>query len=302
MAKKEAIRKKLSLKDKPAFDRFFALKDHELAVYSFANVYAWRTMFDITWEIIDDALCVYFQDGYGVFLYFPPLSRDMRQATVARAFVVMDDINTHPGVSRIANIEQSAAAAFAAMGYDCSVISYDYICSQDELSALSGNRFKSKRAAYNYAVRHYSCEYGPYQTKDEQACRSLYAFWMADRMQHNVDHLYQGMLKDGMQCLDVVLKDHAAIGCAGRVARADGEIKGFTFGYEISPSMWCVLFEVTDLSVRGLAQYIFRHVCREMRAYKNINCMDDSGIDGLARVKRSYRPWRRAPSYTARRQ
>jgi hypothetical protein len=81
----------------------------------------------------------------------------------------------------------------------------------------------------------------------------------------------------------------------------DDVIRAYTFGYELSPSVFCVLLEVTDHSIPGLAQFVFREFCREAagRGYEFVNTMDDSGLPSLARAKQAYHPCRLVPNFVA---
>ncbi|MCM8780616.1 MAG: hypothetical protein NC908_01655 [Candidatus Omnitrophica bacterium] len=76
-------------------------------------------------------------------------------------------------------------------------------------------------------------------------------------------------------------------------------IKAFTFGFGLSPDTFCILYEITDLSIKGLAQFIFRQFVCELKKYRYINIMDDSGLDNLKQVKFSYHPRRLIPAYIA---
>ncbi len=58
------------------------------------------------------------------------------------------------------------------------------------------------------------------------------------------------------------------------------------------------MFEVSDLSVKGAAQYMFRELCREVQPFDRINAGSASDLDNLARVKESYRPSERLNSHT----
>jgi hypothetical protein len=61
------------------------------------------------------------------------------------------------------------------------------------------------------------------------------------------------------------------------------------------------LYEITDLSIKGLAQFIFRAFAEELKNYRYLNIMDDSGLANLKKVKLSYHPERLVPAYIARR-
>jgi len=87
----------------------------------------------------------------------------------------------------------------------------------------------------------------------------------------------------------------------GRVVRVDGHIRAYTVGYQRTPSVFCVLLEVTDRRIPGLAEFIFRESCREAveGGYECVNTMDDSGLPSLARSKQAYHPLRLLPSHIA---
>ena len=83
--------------------------------------------------------------------------------------------------------------------------------------------------------------------------------------------------------------------------RVEKQIKGFTFGYKLNNDTFCILYEITDLSIKGLAQFIFRRFSAELKDYSYINIMDDSGLDNLRKVKLSYKPKRLVSAYIATR-
>ena len=58
----------------------------------------------------------------------------------------------------------------------------------------------------------------------------------------------------------------------------------------VRESMFCVLLEVCDLKFKGIAEFTFREFCRELNSYKYINTMDDSGLENLRISKLSYYP------------
>jgi hypothetical protein len=105
------------------------------------------------------------------------------------------------------------------------------------------------------------------------------------------------MLLDTGISLEILLKDYPKLNIIGRIVKIGGRIKAFTFGFALNKDTFCILYEITDLSVKGLAQFIFRQFCRQMEGYKYINIMDDSGLENLRKVKLSYRPVGLVPSF-----
>lgn len=294
---------KLSLRDAGLFNNYLAASRHELSVYAFANILIWKGLFDISWAVVEDNLCVFFKDKIGCFLYLPPLGEKVSRKSVESAFGMMDKFNcNNKEVSRIENVEEDDLEFYRSAGYAAGEKFGEYLCLVSDLAGLSGGRFKHKRACYNYFVKHYEYEYLPFSLRrHKEGCLKLYQRWAGARKRQNQDALYQGMLKDGAACLNALLDNYEKLDLAGRAVIIDKKIKGFTFGYALNKDIFCILYEITDLDVRGLAQFIFSEFCRELKDFKYINIMDDSGLTNLKKVKLSYRPQRIAPAYIIKR-
>lgn len=272
---------KISLKDKAVFDKYLNLTRHELSVYAFLNIYIWKALFDIEWAIIEKTLCVFFKDKFGSFLYLPPLSAKENPKVIKKCFNILDGRNINKDISRIENIEEKDAPFYENLGYDCKNKFSDYLCKREELSSLSGNKFKSKRASCNYFLKHYQFEYLPFTSREGQSCLRLYDIWMEQRKAGSPDNIYQWMLQDSRHALQLMLKSSRGLNLAGKVVKINKEIKAFTFGFKLNNNTFCILYEITDLSIKGLAQFIFARFCQELKDYKYINIMDDSGLESL---------------------
>lgn len=292
---------KLTLRDKKVFKQFLNLNTHELSVYAFENIYIWKGLFDINWMVLEDNLCIFFRDKVGSFLYLAPLGNTKNPEVTKKAFEIMDKFNKNKEISRIENIGEKDVYFYRGLGLDCRIKSYDYLCLREDLANLKGNKFKSKRACFNYFTRHYVYEYLPFALRYRNDCLKLYNLWREGRRRRNQNHIYQGMLDDSLSSLVVLLNHYRKLDIIGRVVKIDKEIKAFTFGFKLNPHTFCVLYEITDLSIRGLAQFIFRSCCEELKDYKYINIMDDCGLANLKQVKLSYRPARLLPAYIAKR-
>ncbi len=289
----------LSLADRELFEEFLSQHSHELAVYSFSNIYIWRGIFDISWKIIDANLCVFFTDNTGCFLYLPPLGERLSSRAAEECFRLMDGHNKNPVVSRIENVEAQARAGLEKFGYRIRPKSGEYLCLRKTLADLKGDSFKSKRSVINFFTKHYEARYLEFEPRKKRDCIAAYKTWAGARGASNPDLVYKGMLKDSGICLGSVLAVYEKLGIACRVVELNGKIKAFTAGFEINPEIFCVLYEFADLSVKGLSQYIFREFCRELGKYKYINIMDDSCLENLKIVKESYRPLRIIPAFIA---
>lgn len=291
---------KLSLRDKPLFDKFLALMPHTLSVYAFENIYIWKKLFDISWVIIDDSLNIFFSDKVICFLYLPPLKKKVTPQIIREAFRIMGRKNRNNGLSRIENIEQDDLDFYRQLGYECRYKSCDYLCRKADLIDLKGDKFKSKRSSINYFTKHYQFEYLSFSLEYAGACIELHNFWVKQRGKHIEDSFYRGMLEDSSVCLKILLGDYRRLNLRGSIVKIAGKLKAFTFGFSLNDDTFCVLYETTDLTIKGLAQFLFRGFCNELKEYRFINIMDDSGLDNLKRVKLSYRPVKLVSAYIAK--
>ncbi|MCX5707206.1 MAG: phosphatidylglycerol lysyltransferase domain-containing protein [Candidatus Omnitrophica bacterium] len=288
---------KLSLQDKKIFNKYLGLSEHELSVYSFANIYIWRKLFSINWSIIEDNLCIFFQNKIAAFLYLAPLGKDNNPEVIKEVFKILTSLNKNPEFAHIENVERKDINFYQGLGYKCSHKSHDYLCKRNDLAALCGDKFKSKRASYNYFTKHYDFEYRSFSPKLKKSCLKLYSYWMKMRASQNQDHIYQGLMQDSRLSLKEALDNYQALDLRGGAVKVGKEIKGFTLGFAINPDSFCILYEITDLAVKGLAQFIFRKFSSDLEGYKYINIMDDSGLENLKKVKLSYHPVRLIPAY-----
>lgn len=292
---------KLSLKDKPLFDKYLSLSWHELSVFSFENIYIWKGLFEISWVILRESLCVFFRDKLGCFMYLPALARKDDPGVLDAAFGIMDSFNRHKHISRIENIEEAQLRFYLRQGLSCRQKDPEYLCLRSRLADLSGGKFKSKRAPCNYFIKHYAYRIEELAAKNKPACCGLYNQWMRQRKGSNNDTVYCGMMQDSRKALGNALGAYSKLNFQGIVVKVNGKVKGFSFGYRLSNDTFCILYEITDLSIKGLAQFIFREFCRKLAGFKYINIMDDSGLENLKKVKLSYHPVKSIPAYIARR-
>lgn len=280
---------------------YLALRRRELSGYVFENIFVWRSLYRIRWARLAGALCMFMQDDLGCFMPVPPLGRRVDSRTLGRAFELMDRHNPNRRVSRIENVEAQDVPFFRGLGYECVLRGQEYVYDRAALAGLRGDRFKSKRAAVNRFLRENQYRYEPFRPAMAGACRALYDAWMRQRAGRSGDPLYRGMLTDSRSALDALLGAYGRLRAQGRVVLVAGSLKAFTFGAALNPDTFCVMYEIADLAVTGLSQFIFREFCRELTAYRLINTMDDSGLENLRSVKLSYRPLRTIAAHVVQR-
>ena len=293
----------LTLNDKPMFDEYARRGLTSLSNYAFAPLYIWQEHFQFYWTLLSGCLCIFAKQGEDYFMPILPMPSDPENCSysdiIHRAYEFMLKSNRNPHIARIENVPQELLTFFAKKGFQATLKETEYLYETKTLAELRGNRFKSKRNAYNaFTQRYSSVEFRRYHAADSHSCLALRDVWYTTRAATCNDVVYWAMLEDSRSAHQIAIVHADALGLVSRVVHVDGEIRGYTFGYPLNKDTFCVLFEITDLKIKGLAQFIYREFCRElMKTFRWVNAMDDSGLENLKRLKLSYHPIRLLPSY-----
>jgi uncharacterized protein len=322
--------------DHDRFRQALARMETPLAHYALPPHLIWTDLLRYSWTEIAGCWCLFAEYADGLFMPLPPLpltpalspkgrggSLDGVSAhgqgeflnslspggrgegegglapALAACFAIMRERNKGSAVSRVENVPEEWVSELQAQGYRVKPKDPDYLYRTADLVALAGDNYKSQRAACNRFEREYHSSVEPYRDSDRDACLALFRDWSVQKQAAGLEETGRHMLSDSEAAHREALARHRELGLMGYVVRVDGRIRAYTFGYERSSSAWCVLLEVADRTVHGLAQFIFRECCRKAaeRGCEFINTMDDSGLPGLAQSKRAYHPIRLVPSH-----
>ena len=160
-----------------------------------------------------------------------PLGKPFCLEVVNSAFHYCLSTNKNRQIARIENVLEEMLQVFQQEGYHCVQQQSEYIYRTDELAQLNGNRYKSKRNAYNtFFESHPSTRLIPYHKSDLEECLELYVHWQKSRSDDNEDNIYRAMLEDSKSAHKIGIKHATELGLIGRVVRIDGVIKAYTFG------------------------------------------------------------------------
>ena len=285
-----------------------------LATWAFPPHYIWKDLFTYSWTDIDGWLCLFAEYSDKIFMPLPPVgprsaigssSGSPLKEVLSQVIAYMEIRNRESNVTRIENIPADLKEEIQQWGYILTPKDSDYLYRTADLIHLKGKPYKSQRAANNRFVRAHRIRIAPYRIIDRDACFALFHRWVhqkedipLSRSGPNED-VARLMLRDAASAHRVTLQEYRELGLTGRIVWVDGAVKAYTFGYPRSPEVFCVLLEVADRSVYGLAQYLFREFCREFQPYPLMNTMDDSGLPGLGKAKRAYHPCQLVPNYIA---
>jgi len=275
-----------------ALDRSGWRRDQSLAAYSPVYHYMWNGVLGYWWMELQGALCLFAQSPDGWFMPLPPIGAGPIEAPLSQAMKQLRHWNGDSPVSRVENVPSHLAPELERLGYRVMPKEPDYLYRATDLAALSGDRYKSQRALCNRFEREQSCEVGAYQVGDRQDCRALLRDWSRQKQGEGLDPFCAMLLADAVPAHEVIWSQASALRVTGKVVRIHGRICAYTFGYWLTSGTFCVLLEVTDRTLPGLAQYLFRETCRTALAEgaEYVNTMDDAGLPGLRASKQAYHP------------
>jgi hypothetical protein len=286
----------LTVSDAPAFaaalDRAHVLQADTPAAFAFPYHYMWTSLLSYWWMELDDTWFLFCKSPDGWFMPLPPLGQGSLDGAVDQAFTLMQRWNGTSPVSRIEHVMDSQKLGMSVGGIQFRPQDGDYLYSATALAALAGDPYKSHRALCNRAAREHAIVSEPYRASDQADCMRLYHRWAAQKYQDNQNQLGTLLLEDAEPAHRLVFQEHDRMGVSGMVIRVNHEVVAYTFGYWLTPQTWCVLLEVADRSMPGLAQWVFRETCRTALAQGavSINAMDDAGLPGLRAAKLAYHP------------
>jgi hypothetical protein len=271
-----------------------------LSALSYVQLFLWQDFFRFFCAAWEQSLCVFAENAAGVFLYWPPLGRQMSLLVIENCWRAMRERNGNSTVSRMENVCDIQALSFSSDEYAVYNKGYEYCYFRKDITALTGGKYKSKRSDYHACVRRHSPKSVPYHPSMKEECLALYDRWARGRRDVCVDEIYRHCLEENRGVHRLALEYHEALALVGRVVFVDGILKAYTLGYPLNRHVFCVLLEVADIAVKGLPVYIFREFCADprLRSFPWINVMDDFGLSNLARTKMSFRPALLLPAYT----
>jgi uncharacterized protein len=272
-----------------------------LAAYSPVYHYMWNGLLAYWWMELQGTFCLFAQSADGWFMPLPPIGAGSIDAPLADAMDLLRHWNGDSPVSRVENVPSRLVPELERLGYRLTPKEPDYLYRATDLATLAGDRYKSQRALCNRFEREQSFEMGSYQVGDRLDCRALLRDWSRQKQAEGLETFGAMLLADAAPAHEVIWSQASALRVTGRVVRTHGRMCAYTFGYWLTSATFCVLLEVADRTLPGLAQYLFRETCRTAVAEgaEYMNTMDDAGLPGLRASKQAYHPAMLIPNFIA---
>jgi ribosomal protein S18 acetylase RimI-like enzyme len=291
----------VELSDQSLLNPYLRPLAQPLSDYTFSQIYTWRNSLRLLWREIDEHLCVFANGTGDLTLLIPPIAQDAAapggDAALAHAFELMDDYNAFHGVpdrSRIEYVSEELLTRFDRRGLSAQPMGHDYIYETPRMIDLAGGGLKSKRQEKNRFTRDNPFRVEPYSGETHlELCLQLLSNW---KIHQDAQHLEEANLNSikrqkEARATELALRHAAELSLTGLVVYVEDALRAFTFGEPLGTDQASVVIEKTDLSIKGLAQFIFSEFCRLNWSDRPlINAGDDWGVENLAWTKASYRP------------
>jgi uncharacterized protein len=286
---------------KTALERSGWCNNQPLAAYSPVYHYMWNGLLAYWWMEIQGALCLFAQSPDGWFMPLPPITAGPIEAPLLDAIILLRRWNGDSQVSRVENVPSQLVPEFERLGHCLTPKEPDYLYRAPDLAALAGDRYKSQRALCNRFEREQSFEIRSYQVSDRQDCRALLADWSRQKKTEGLEAFGVMLLADAAPAHEVIWSQTVPLQVMGKIVRIHGRLCAYTFGYWLTSTTFCVLLEVADRTLPGMAQYLYRETCQTAVAEgaEYVNAMDDEGLSGLRASKQAYHPTTLIPNFIA---
>lgn len=231
---------------------------------------------------------------YDKYVYLPLPPKPFNAETLQTAFEYMRKVNgPGPGISRIEGMTGVENKKTEAWGFPIRPTLTEYLYDRSRVAGLHGDSYRAKRAEINYLVKEHSVVLRPYREKDLKACGDLFELWKNQRLPAFKGAMGEKMLLASQKAHFRALHEGADWGMDAWVLVLENRLAAYSVGAPLSPGVYGVYLEVTDLTVKGLSAYIFASICRQMESFAFVNAGDAEGLPRLAESKEHWHPARR---------
>lgn len=296
--------RKVELKDKDIFNKFFKMVKEPLADTTFAMRYIWAAPMRHLWAIINGNLCVFgfLKDKY--LLWGPPVGGDKLPETVSSCFEIVEQLNHNerikvkPSAIYIPECLKSDYAAVAEkLGCTLEYWTQDYVYKTADLVGMKGKQFDSKRHKANFFAKNYDFCIEEFDfEKHSDGCLPLIQLWKAQKDEVISDSTRYELNAEA-EVAATLIKNAQQLGVRGIVLKVEGKIAGVSLGEHLTQNMCSNIIEKTNPALNGASEFIFREFARSWPGCEFLNAQDDFGVDYLKRIKLSYCPAKLLASY-----
>ena len=279
--------KKIELADKAWIDPLLRLSDYRGAEYCFTNLFVWSKVYRTRVGRKDDWLLIRSGSADHPTDIFPAGTGDVKSLIDLLLEDAMRERRGFKmvgvGAEQIDLLQQLYPGLFTVTAIRDS---WDYIYQMEDLSALKGKRYQSKR---NHIARFLELPEWRYERLDAHnimECLAMNHEWCRQMGCFSNDSL-----RDETCVVESVLRHFDALGLEGALLRLSDKVVAYTVGEPLNSDTYIVHIEKAFPHIRGAYPTINREFVRDrMASFSFINREDDAGDIGLRTAKTAYHP------------
>ncbi|ACN13738.1 conserved hypothetical protein [Desulforapulum autotrophicum HRM2] len=260
--------------------------------YSFANLFAWRNIYDISWTLVHERLVIHDGvEGYTLMPIGPSMAPtelvELSLSLVAAgmpgdiSLVPAEYVMAHPELNRDYTLVEDR-------DFD------DYLYTTMALAELKGRKLHKKRNLVSQFNRQYPDARIKTLTPPVRAlCLDL------------AEHLYQAnatitrTVSEEHRAMNEAFNYFDALGLGGIAILVQGAVRAFAVFSPLNDTTYDIHFEKSDHEFKGVSQAINHATAVHLKEKcRLINREQDMGIPGLRRAKLSYGPQRLVTTLT----
>lgn len=295
--------REITVEKKGDLNQYIRRKCSQNSEFTFTNLFMWRKSYDIRYVILHDMLCI-----------MPKHFGGPRSATFPIGFLREDGTEGDivPVIEELLRYFEEIGETLLIRLYDDITVqklnqafpgkflitedvnSFDYVYRVDELTALSGKRFHTKKNHVNKFKRLYNWKYQTINHENADECLAVFEQW------------YQGKEEEGSniseerEAVMELFHNWEHLDVRGGCIRVDGKMVAFSVGEPLCGNMAVIHLEHADMAYEGafamMNQQFLEH---EWQDFVYVNREEDMGIPGMRRAKESYRPAFMVKKYVA---
>ena len=279
--------KKIELSDKDWIDPLLRLSNYRGAEYCFTNLFVWSSVYQTKIGRMENWLLIRIGSAVHPTDIFPAGSGDIKSLI---DMFLNDAIREHRdfrmtgvGSEQVALLQQLYPNLFTVTAVRDS---WDYIYRTEELCALNGKRYQSKRNHIARFVELPDWRYEPMRVANITECIKMNNIWCQQMGCADNKSLYAETC-----AMEIALQNFEALGLEGALLRVTDKVVAYTIGEPINSDTYIVHAEKAFPDVRGAYPMINRDFLRDRAAsFTYVNREDDAGDEGLRKAKNSYHP------------
>lgn len=279
-----------TLEDKSAVQEIFDSVNTDCCEYSFSNVFMWSKGYDNKISVNNGIFISKISDS-SVYCY--PVGHGNKKA-------VIEEIISHDKNAMFYGLTEKDKEELAELfpekfEYVEDRDAFEYIYKTEDLAALSGKKYHSKKNHTRFFEKTFDWHYEEITPQNIDRCILMDDQW--ERLNEKKDPTE---IEREHAAIDKAFSNFFDLGLYGGILFIENEAVAFTFGEKLNNNTFCTHVEKAYASFRGAYQMINRELAKSLLGkYEFINREEDTGSEGLRSAKLSYHPVKLLAKYNA---